>query len=150
DSTYVLGIDEHTGIVIDIDADSASVVGKGVVTLRLRDGSTEISSGETFPLDRLRNPKSTATTSRPAAAPTPVVEQVADSNLRQATERLAADFDAALRGQRRRCGARGAGTRRRDHQLVGGHPAGNGRRIRPSNASLDDHPSRGSRIEWTH
>ena len=96
DSTYVLGIDEHTGIVIDIDADSASVVGKGVVTLRLRDGSTEISSGETFPLDRLRNPKSTATTSRPAAAPTPVVEQVADSNLRQATERLAADFDAAL------------------------------------------------------
>ncbi|MEY3924710.1 MAG: hypothetical protein RIQ63_61 [Actinomycetota bacterium] len=96
DSTYVLGIDEHTGIVIDIDADSASVVGKGVVTLRLRDGSTEISSGETFPLDRLRNPKSTATTSRPAATPTPVVEQVADSNLRQATERLAADFDAAL------------------------------------------------------
>ena len=41
-------------------------------------------------------PRSTATTSRPAAAPTPVVEQVADSNLRQATERLAADFDAAL------------------------------------------------------
>jgi len=98
DSTYVLGIDEHTGIVIDIDADSVSVVGKGVVTLRLRDGSTEIPSGETFPLDRLRNPKSTATSSRPVVAPAPVVEQVADSNLRQATERLSADFDTALAG----------------------------------------------------
>jgi hypothetical protein len=96
DSTYVLGIDEHTGIVIDIDADSVSVVGKGVVTLRLRDGSTEIPSGETFPLDRLRNPKSTATSSRPVVAPAPVVEQVADSNLRQATERLSSDFDTAL------------------------------------------------------
>jgi hypothetical protein len=96
DSTYVLGIDEHTGIVIDIDADSVSVVGKGVVTLRLRDGSTEIPSGDTFPLDRLRNPKSTATSSRPVVAPAPVVEQVADSNLRQATERLSADFDTAL------------------------------------------------------
>lgn len=98
DSTYVLGIDEHTGIVIDIDADSVSVVGKGVVTLRLRDGSTEIPSGETFPLDRLRNPKSMETSSRPVAAPAPVVEQVADSNLRQATERLSADFDTALAG----------------------------------------------------
>ena len=98
DSTYVLGIDEHTGIVIDIDADSVSVVGKGVVTLRLRDGSTEIPSGETFPLDRLRNTKSTATSSRPVVASTPVVEQVADSNLRQATERLSADFDTALAG----------------------------------------------------
>ena len=98
DSTYVLGIDEHTGIVIDIDADSVSVVGKGVVTLRLRDGSTEIPSGETFPLDRLRNPKATATSSRPVVAPAPVVEQVADSNLRQATERLSADFDTALAG----------------------------------------------------
>ncbi len=98
DSTYVLGIDEHTGIVIDIDADSVSVVGKGVVTLRLRDGSTEIPSGETFPLDRLRNPKSTATSSRPVAAHAPIVEQVADSNLRQATERLSADFDTALAG----------------------------------------------------
>ncbi|MEY4184699.1 MAG: hypothetical protein RIS07_1102 [Actinomycetota bacterium] len=98
DSTYVLGIDEHTGIVIDIDVDSVSVVGKGVVTLRLRDGSTEIPSGETFPLDRLRNPKSTATSSRPVVAPAPVVEQVADSNLRQTTERLSSDFDTALAG----------------------------------------------------
>ena len=96
DSTYVLGVDEHTGVVIDLDADSASVVGKGVVTLRLRDGSTEIASGETFPLDRLRNPCATSTTMRPVATQQPVVEQVSDSNLRQATERLSEAFDAAL------------------------------------------------------
>ncbi|MEY2940007.1 MAG: hypothetical protein RIS58_994 [Actinomycetota bacterium] len=97
DSTYVLGVDEHTGVVIDLDTETASVVGKGVVTLRLRDGSTEIPSGETFPLDRLRDPRATATTSpRPQVAPAPVVEEAVDSNLRQATERLSGEFDAAL------------------------------------------------------
>jgi cysteinyl-tRNA synthetase len=97
DSTYVLGVDEHTGVVIDLDADSATVVGKGVMTLRLRSGSSEIPAGETIPLDRLRDPHSTRPTMTSAPAPSaPAVEQVADSNLRQATERLAADFDAAL------------------------------------------------------
>lgn len=97
DSTYVLGVDEHTGVVIDLDTETASVVGKGVVTLRLRDGSTEIPSGETFPLDRLRNPHATSTTNlRPHVAPAPVVEEAVDSNLRQATERLSSEFDAAL------------------------------------------------------
>lgn len=97
DSTYVLGVDEHTGVVIDLDTETASVVGKGVVTLRLRDGSTEIPSGETFPLDRLRDPHATSTTNlRPHVAPAPVVEEAVDSNLRQATERLSSEFDAAL------------------------------------------------------
>ena len=97
DSTYVLGVDEHTGVVIDLDTETASVVGKGVVTLRLRDGSTEIPSGESFPLDRLRDPRATATASpRPQVAPALVVEEAVDSNLRQATERLSGEFDAAL------------------------------------------------------
>jgi len=97
DSTYVLGVDEHTGVVIDLDTEAASVVGKGVVTLRLRDGSTEIPAGETFPLDRLRDPHATSTANpRPHVAPAPVVEEAVDSNLRQATERLSGEFDAAL------------------------------------------------------
>jgi hypothetical protein len=97
DSTYVLGVDEHTGVVIDLDTETASVVGKGVVTLRLRDGSTEIPSGETVPLDRLRDPHATSTAKpRTHAAPAPVVEEAVDSNLRQATERLSGEFDASL------------------------------------------------------
>ena len=45
---YVLGVDEHTGMVIDLDAQNVTVVGKGVVTIRVRGESTQIASGETF------------------------------------------------------------------------------------------------------
>ena len=37
DGAFVLGVDEHTGLVIDLDAGTASVVGLGCVTVR-RDG----------------------------------------------------------------------------------------------------------------
>ena len=97
DDTYVLGIDEHTGVVIDLDSDSATVVGKGVVTLRLRSGSTEIPTGESFPLDRLRNPSSVSSSARPVVVVKEDVQTVADSTLRQATERLTGLFDEALR-----------------------------------------------------
>ena len=54
DGCFVLGVDEHTGIVMDLDADTAQIVGKGAVTLR-RDGeSTRLPSGQTLPLDHLR------------------------------------------------------------------------------------------------
>ena len=97
ESTYVLGIDEHTGVVMDLDADTATVVGKGVLTIRVRGDSTEIASGETIPLDRLRDPSLTTATSRPSTPlASPPVEEVVDSNLRQATERLAREFDSAL------------------------------------------------------
>ena len=97
DDTYILGIDEHTGVVIDLDSDSATVVGKGVVTLRLRSGSTEIPTGESFPLDRLRNPSSVSSSARPVVVVKEDVQTVADSTLRQATERLTGLFDEALR-----------------------------------------------------
>jgi hypothetical protein len=52
--TFVLGIDEHTGIVMDLEADTADIVGKGAVTLR-RDGhSVRLESGQTVPIDTLR------------------------------------------------------------------------------------------------
>ncbi len=56
DETYVLGVDEHTGLVIDIDAESAAVVGNGTVTLRLRGTSFNFESGTTIPLATLQNP----------------------------------------------------------------------------------------------
>jgi hypothetical protein len=49
DDTYVLGIDEHTGLVIDLDTAVAKVVGNGTVTLRLRDDSYIYESGTTIP-----------------------------------------------------------------------------------------------------
>jgi hypothetical protein len=54
--TYVLGVDEHTGLIIDIDAQTATVVGNGTVTLRLREQSFTYESGSTLPLGTLQNP----------------------------------------------------------------------------------------------
>jgi hypothetical protein len=54
DGCSVLGIDEHTGVIMDLDADTAEIVGKGAVTLRHRGKSVRIESGQTIPLDHLR------------------------------------------------------------------------------------------------
>jgi cyanophycinase-like exopeptidase len=54
--TYVLGVDEHTGLVIDLDTEEAKVVGNGTVTIRLRDESHVYESGALLPLDVLRDP----------------------------------------------------------------------------------------------
>ena len=95
---FVLGIDEHTGLVLDLDANTATVVGKGVVSLRLRGNTSEIASGEVFSIDRLRNPWSDLQTSVAVATTesAPVAVETVDSNLRQATDRLNVAFAAAL------------------------------------------------------
>jgi len=54
--TWVLGVDEHTGLVIDLDAETATVVGNGTVTLRLRETSHVHTSGTVIPLSTLQNP----------------------------------------------------------------------------------------------
>ena len=98
DDVYVLGVDEHTGLMLDLDANTATVVGKGVISLRLRGATTEIVSGEVFSIDRLRNPWSDAATSV-AAVVEPIastVVETADSNLRQATDRLNIAFQTAI------------------------------------------------------
>ena len=114
DDVYVLGVDEHTGVVIDVDAQTATVVGKGVLTIRVKGMSTEIASGEVLPLDRLRNPVASSKTGGSSAVPSndAVIDTATkpadtfDSNLRQATDRLndafaqaiaAGDADAAAR-----------------------------------------------------
>jgi cyanophycinase-like exopeptidase len=56
DDTYVLGVDEHTGLVIDLEAGSATVVGTGVVTIRLRSQSFEYPTGETIEVSTLQDP----------------------------------------------------------------------------------------------
>lgn len=61
DETWVLGVDEHTGLVIDIDAEVATVVGNGTVTIRLRGSSHVHPSGSVIPLSTLQNPWSSVT-----------------------------------------------------------------------------------------
>lgn len=90
---FVLGVDEHTGVVLDLDADTATVVGLGVLTVR-RDGvSTEIPSGETVPIDDLRRPPDPGR--RTAAGADAAGESAAaDASSGQTTDAAAADGPA--------------------------------------------------------
>ena len=108
DNVYVLGVDEHTGMVIDLDTQTVTVVGKGVVTIRVDGESTQIASGETFSVDRLRDPasattrntKQTAISQSKTSAPAnmAVATAIFDNNLREATDRLNQVFATALAG----------------------------------------------------
>ncbi|MEK7292039.1 MAG: hypothetical protein AAB088_01205 [Actinomycetota bacterium] len=98
---YVLGVDEHTGLVIDLDADLVTVVGKGVVTIRVHGASEEFISGTVLPLDRLRDPKAKTLSAKSslnksvvAVASSDVISS--DANLRVATDRINGVFTAAL------------------------------------------------------
>lgn len=73
DDTWVLGVDEHTGLVIDIDAETATVVGNGTVTIRLRETSHVHPSGSVISLETLRHPWSRTSTTTPLSAQTAVV-----------------------------------------------------------------------------
>jgi hypothetical protein len=61
EETYVLGVDEHTGLVIDLDAATASVVGNSNVTIRLRTESFVYPTGSVIPLSLLQSPYSLLT-----------------------------------------------------------------------------------------
>ena len=110
EDVYVLGVDEHTGVVLDIDADEATVVGKGVVTIRVRGASQEFASGTVIPLDKLRDPSTSARPSEKPKVDTSIssAEEIIDSNLRQATERLDSEFSVAIAGGNADAAARAA------------------------------------------
>ncbi len=54
DDEFVLGVDEHTGVLLDLDADTAEVFGKGGLTIRRLGVSRVIPAGETVAIDVLR------------------------------------------------------------------------------------------------
>ena len=51
--TFVLGVDEHTGLIMDLDARSARVVGRGGVTVRSGDRVTVSPTGSTVTFEQL-------------------------------------------------------------------------------------------------
>jgi len=72
DDVLILGIDEYTACIIDVEAQTVSVRGRGGVTVR-RHGSERVWTGTTFPLAELHHPSSapsatTSSRSGPAAA----------------------------------------------------------------------------------
>jgi hypothetical protein len=53
DGAFVLGVDEHTACILDLDAGTASVEGRGILTVRAAGRSATFASGETLPIARI-------------------------------------------------------------------------------------------------
>ncbi len=99
DDTFILGVDEHTALVIDIDAGAATVMGNGTVTVRARDRVRVFASGDTMPLDVLRDPWTRLDSTAVPTPSTPAGEAgspAAATGLEAATESARAEFDAAV------------------------------------------------------
>lgn len=100
EDVFVLGVDEHTALVLDLDARTASVAGIGTVTVRRRGSSWTIGSGDTVPIPELAGVTGPGEpSSRGTMAPAGPVEDepaVASDPLLDGIARCQADFDGAL------------------------------------------------------
>jgi cyanophycinase-like exopeptidase len=101
DDAYVLGVDEHTALLLDLDAQSATVRGNGGVTLRHRGCERRIEAGASVPLDVLRSgalhsspesPAAAAAAAAATAAPAPVSTNPFEDGVAERRDR----FDAAI------------------------------------------------------
>jgi cyanophycinase-like exopeptidase len=105
EDAFVLGVDEHTAVFLDLAAGTASVVGNGVLTIRRRGHSVVHQAGSVLDLARLADAPGEA---RPAA-PRPADGGGAsgagtavrgtdrpEASVREAADRLDAQFSEAL------------------------------------------------------
>ncbi len=53
EGAFVLGVDEHTGLVIDLDSGSAEVVGRGTVVVRVHGDEWVVPTGETITVEQI-------------------------------------------------------------------------------------------------
>jgi hypothetical protein len=65
---WVLGVDEHTALILDLEADTYSVQGKGGVTVRRQGAEAVFRSGHHGPLDELRSMPGTVVATRLTSA----------------------------------------------------------------------------------
>ena len=102
DDVFVLGVDEHTALILDLDDGTATVAGIGTVTVRHRSSSWTLATGESVPIADLTGaPPSTSandprnSTSEGATARSAPVAEECDPLLEGIAE-CQADFDGAL------------------------------------------------------
>ena len=62
---FILGIDEHTGVRFDIDTKSASVFGKGSMTVRMGGKEWKVESGNSVPFTEIQSHAGTRLASAP-------------------------------------------------------------------------------------
>ena len=99
--TVVLGVDEHTAAVFDLDADTVTVLGRGALTVRRQAVSTVFTSGATVPIDELR---AIAAGGEPTPGPSNAQRSTATTpcpapSLRAEAERLQDVFTTGLRSR---------------------------------------------------
>jgi cyanophycinase-like exopeptidase len=102
---WVLGVDEHTGCIFDLDAGTATVVGNGVVTVRRNGRSVVVGSDSVLPITELVE---LALSEKGAAGPAPAPASIlppgeaagagptAPTALHSEIRRLEAAFDVAV------------------------------------------------------
>lgn len=104
DEVGVLGVDEHTAMVIDVEARSMTVAGNGVVSIRRRGATTTFGAGQSLGLDELgamlrgEATGGAAAASAPAAAPSVAArhDEAPAVSLRAEADRARAAFDTAV------------------------------------------------------
>jgi hypothetical protein len=117
DSSFILGVDEHTAVLLDLDAETASVVGNGVLTIRRRGRSLTYPAGSTLDfttiaalvegldqapeLAEAEDAGSAVGSGRrgnasPSAVSSPLSGPLPEVSLRAAADRFDADFAQAL------------------------------------------------------
>jgi hypothetical protein len=105
DEVGVLGVDEHTAMVIDVEARTMTVSGNGQVSVRRRGATATFAAGESLGLDELsallRGERAAGGSGAPAGVPEkpaePVVtDEPAALSLRAEADRARTAFEAAL------------------------------------------------------
>jgi cyanophycinase-like exopeptidase len=94
DDAFILGVDEHTGVVLDLAHRTAAVVGRGGLTIRRQGRSATFPSGAVVGFDELLGGPSTVEPLVVTAAPAPAPALVLAS-LRAEADAAEADFAAA-------------------------------------------------------
>lgn len=93
--SFVLGVDEHTAVLLDPDQATATVVGNGTMTVRRAGQSTVYPSGSVVAFETLAT-GAAPSTPPPAPAPTSSTVETPAASLVGAADELGARFDAAL------------------------------------------------------
>ncbi|MGH3606071.1 MAG: CysS/YqeB C-terminal domain-containing protein [Pseudonocardiaceae bacterium] len=99
--TVVLGVDEHTAALFDLDADTVTVLGRATLTVRRRAVSTVFMSGVTVAIDELREIATGSGSTRRSANTQPATVEATSPtpSLRAEAERLEYVFDTGLRAR---------------------------------------------------
>ncbi len=99
DDALILGVDEHTAVVLDIDAATASVLGNGTMTIRRKGHSTVYPTGSVVGFDVLAAEDTATTVEASPGEPASLDVAPHTTTLHTETDRVSAEFDAARSGR---------------------------------------------------